>query len=78
MVIFEEMLPIEIKQLPPKKYDGEPLNVFFGWTQGTAVTIIPTPYQPDSSQGPFEYKDRFPRYGDSRVKDETVARPSYL
>ena len=30
------------------------------------------------SQGPSQYKDRLSRYGDSRVKDKTVVRPSYL
>ena len=29
-------------------------------------------------RGPSQYKTDFPRYGDSHVKDKSVARPSYL
>ena len=31
-----------------------------------------------ATRGPSQYKAVFPRYGDSHVKDKTVARPSYL
>ena len=68
--IYEELTVVgsedQILQIEIATHPGEPVNAFFGWMQGTAVTIIPTPYQQgltwfssaNNEQGPFEYEDR--------------------